>query len=208
MFTGIIAEKGSVIEISHPPGTDSGELVLEAPSSSGGLEPGGSLAVNGVCLTATQIRHGQVRVDVMGETLQRSTIGGLHPGDEVNLERCVPAGARLDGHVVQGHVDGVGTLLERRQHPQWQLLRFTVPDSLARYIAPKGSIAVDGVSLTVTDVSDPDAGQGWFEVGLIPTTLDETRLGSLQPEDPVNLEVDVLAKYTERLLAFGGRTAQ
>lgn len=208
MFTGIIAEKGTIIEVARPPGADSAELVLHAPSTSDGLEPGGSIAVNGVCLTATDISAGQFSVDVMGETLQRSTIGQLQSGDEVNLERCVPAGGRLDGHVVQGHVDGVGTLLTRQQHPQWQLLRFGLPASLARYIAEKGSIAVDGVSLTVTAVSSPEAERAWFEVGLIPTTLDETRLGGLGPQSPVNLEVDVLAKYTERLLAFGGRSGQ
>ncbi|GAB3250186.1 riboflavin synthase [Arthrobacter pigmenti] len=208
MFTGIIAEQGTVIDIKSSPGVDSGELVLSAPVSSEGLEPGGSIAVNGVCLTATDNHDGQLHLDVMGETLHRTTTGQLQPGDRVNLERCVPAGGRLDGHVVQGHVDGVGSLVWRQPHTQWELLRFAVPQALARYIAEKGSIAVDGVSLTVTAVSGAAAEEAWFDVGLIPTTLDETRLGSLPPGSPVNLEVDVLAKYTERLLAFGGRSGQ
>lgn len=208
MFTGIIAEQGTVIDIKSSPGGDSGVLVLTAPATSKGLELGGSIAVNGVCLTATANHEGQLHLDVMGETLQRTTTGQLRPGDAVNLERCVPAGGRLDGHVVQGHVDGVGALLQRHEHSEWELLRFAVPQALCRYVAEKGSIAVDGVSLTVTAVSAADAEDAWFEVGLIPTTLDETRLGSLQPGSSVNLEVDVLAKYTERLLAFSGRSGQ
>ncbi|HEY8753032.1 MAG TPA: riboflavin synthase, partial [Arthrobacter sp.] len=141
-------------------------------------------------------------VDVMGETLVRSTIGELAAGDSVNLERCVPAGGRLDGHVVQGHVDGVGQLLEREALGNWERLRFSVPGNLARYIAEKGSIAIDGVSLTVTAVSPAAVLKPWFEVGLIPTTLAETGLGAKETGSRINLEVDVLAKYTERLLAF------
>lgn len=208
MFTGIIAEQGTVIDIKYSRRGDSGELVLSAPATSKGLELGGSIAVNGVCLTATANHQGRLHLDVMGETLQRTTTGQLQPGDAVNLERCVPAGGRLDGHVVQGHVDGVGSLVRRDQHTEWELLRFAVPQSISRYIAEKGSIAVDGVSLTVTAVSGAAGDEAWFEVGLIPTTLDETRLGKLQQGSPVNLEVDVLAKYTERLLAFSGRSGQ
>lgn len=202
MFTGIITEQGRVVSLERNDAT-SATLVLTAPASSGGLEPGGSLAVNGVCLTATTIDDGgRVSVDVMGETLDRTTIGELRPGAAVNLERCVPAGGRLDGHVVQGHVDGVGTLLERENQGNWDRLRFAVPAALARYIAEKGSIAVDGVSLTVTAVSGAAEPEPWFEVGLIPTTLAETGLGAKAIGNHVNLEVDVLAKYTERLLAF------
>ena len=202
MFTGIVAEQGSVVSLTPNPAGDGAVLVLTAPETGAGLEPGGSLAVNGVCLTATDIRDGAVSVDVMGETLTRTTTGDLVPGAKVNLERCVPAGGRLDGHVVQGHVDGVGRLLEREDLGSWDRLRFAVPGSLAKYIAEKGSIAVDGVSLTVTAVSPADADEQWFEVGLIPTTLAETGLGALQAGGRVNLEVDVLAKYAERLLAF------
>ena len=207
MFTGIIAEQGSVVSLSSNPAGDGAVLVLTAPATGTGLEPGGSIAVNGVCLTATEIRGNAISVDIMGETLTRTTIGGLQPGSRVNLERCVPAGGRLDGHVVQGHVDGVGRLLERENLGSWDRLRFSVPAALAAYIAEKGSIAVDGVSLTVTAVSPAEAQQHWFEVGLIPTTLAETGLGVLKPGAQVNLEVDVLAKYAERLLAFS-RSAQ
>lgn len=202
MFTGIISERGRVVALDLDPGGDSATLVLQAPASSRDLELGGSIAVNGVCLTATRLAGTELAVDVMGETLTRTTTGSLASGAVVNLERCVPAGGRLDGHVVQGHVDGVGTLSERESLGNWDRLRFAVPEGLDRYIAEKGSIAVDGVSLTVTAVSDPMAAEPWFEVGLIPVTLAGTGLGAKAAGDRVNLEVDVLAKYTERLLAF------
>lgn len=209
MFTGIVAEQGTVLGIEHD-GDTSATLRLKAPTTAEGLPLGGSIAVNGVCLTATHIDGQDFSVDVMGETLARTTIGQLAPGDTVNLERCVPAGGRLDGHVVQGHVDGVGELLEREAQGNWDRLRFSVPAPHARYIAEKGSIAVDGVSLTVTAVSPASAAEPWFEVGLIPTTLEETGLGAKPLGAKVNLEVDVLAKYTERLLSFApqGNPAQ
>ena len=152
MFTGIIAEQGHVLSVARD-GDSSATVRLHAPATTEGLALGGSIAVNGVCLTATEIDGKEFAVDVMGETLIRSTIGELAAGDPVNLERCVPAGGRLDGHVVQGHVDGVGVLLEREVLGNWERLRFGVPANLARYIAEKGSIAIDGVSLTVTAVS-------------------------------------------------------
>lgn len=201
MFTGIIAEQGRVLSVERD-GDTSATLRLHAPGTTEGLGLGGSIAVNGVCLTATRIDGNEFSVDVMGETLVRSTIGELAAGDSVNLERCVPAGGRLDGHVVQGHVDGVGQLLEREALGNWERLRFAVPGNLARYIAEKGSIAIDGVSLTVTAVSPAPEPEPWFEVGLIPTTLAETGLGAKTSGSRVNLEVDVLAKYTERLLSF------
>ncbi|BAS08639.1 riboflavin synthase [Arthrobacter sp. Hiyo4] len=154
MFTGIIAEQGQVLSVERD-GDASATLRLRAAGTTEGLGLGGSIAVNGVCLTATAIEGKEFSVDVMGETLFRSTIGELAAGDSVNLERCVPAGGRLDGHVVQGHVDGVGQLLEREALGNWERLRFGVPANLARYIAEKGSIAIDGVSLTVTAVSPP-----------------------------------------------------
>jgi riboflavin synthase len=137
---------------------------------------------------------------VMAETLNRSSLPGLVPGDPVNLERSVPAGGRLGGHIVQGHVDGTGRIESRTPGSAWESVRIRLPDGLSRYVAEKGSIAVDGVSLTVVEVTDED-----FTVGLIPTTLARTTLGRRQPGDPVNLEVDVLAKYVERLLV--GRPA-
>ena len=202
MFTGIVAEQGSVLSLTPNTAEYSAVLLISAPATGAGLDLGGSIAVNGVCLTATALDGDRIWLDVMGETLDRTTTGSLRPGSAVNLERCVPAGGRLDGHVVQGHVDGVGELLERENLGSWERLRFAVSDRLARYIAEKGSIAVDGVSLTVTTVSEPGEAQQWFEVGLIPTTLAETGLSALTPGGAVNLEVDVLAKYAERLLAF------
>ncbi|WP_285724261.1 riboflavin synthase [Psychromicrobium xiongbiense] len=200
MFTGIVAARGTITDLQLGPA--GAVLFLEAGQQAEGLSWGGSIAVDGVCLTATSIEQGVVRLDVMGETLERTTLGSRVVGESVNLERCVPAGGRLDGHVVQGHVDGVGSLLERVDLGPWQRLRFALPPRLARYVAEKGSIAVDGVSLTVTAVSAPGEPEPWFEVGIIPTTLAETGLGVKSIGEGVNLETDVLAKYTERLLAF------
>ncbi|WP_028278834.1 riboflavin synthase [Arthrobacter sp. H5] len=202
MFTGIVSERGTVVSLDLAGDRGSAVLAFDAPRSGADLEPGGSIAVNGVCLTATTIMNGRVTVDVMGETLTRTTTGSLGPGGSVNLERCVPVTGRLDGHVVQGHVDGIGALTEREDLGAWHRLRFELPLELARYAAEKGSIAVDGVSLTVTAVSSAGAPSAWFEVGLIPTTLNQTGLGAKQPGDEVNLEMDVLAKYAERLLGF------
>lgn len=207
MFTGIIEGRGTVVRLDRNPDTDSATLTLTAGDSVDGLGLGGSLAVNGVCLSATGINGHTVEVDVMGETLARTTTGDLRPGATVNLERCVPAGGRLDGHVVQGHVDGVGRLLERENLGKWERLRFAAPTRISRYIAEKGSIAVDGVSLTVTAVSAPEEESQWFEVGLIPVTLANTGLGEKVVGGHVNLEVDVLAKYAERLLQFAAPAA-
>lgn len=202
MFTGIVEARGTVRRLDARPLSDSAQLTLEAGLVLDGLELGGSIAVNGVCLTAVGLDEGMVELDVMGETLLRTTTGFLASGDSVNLERCVRAGGRLDGHVVQGHVDGVGTLLSRENQGAWDTLRFAVPKGLSRYIAEKGSIAVDGVSLTVTAVSPAAQAEQWFEVGLIPVTLATTGLGEKQAGGQVNLEVDVLAKYAQRLLEF------
>lgn len=195
MFTGIIAARGTVLSLEKLPASDTARLVLTAGDLLEGLDLGGSIAINGVCLSAIELVAGTVAVDVMGETLLRTTIGALSVGDSVNLERCVRVDGRLDGHVVQGHVDGVGTLLHREHHGAWDTLRFSVPRSLSMYIAEKGSIAVDGVSLTVTGVSPAAEPEQWFEVGLIPVTLTSTGLGEKAVGGSVNLEVDVLAKY-------------
>lgn len=202
MFTGIISGMGRIESIAASPETDSVILHISAPNHTGDLEPGGSIAVNGVCLTATSITGDMLSLDVMGETLNHTTIGALAPGEGINLERCVKAGGRLDGHVVQGHVDGVGQLLEHESLGAWDRFRFQIPHGLARYVAKKGSIAIDGVSLTVTEVSDAQRKEQWFEVGIIPTTLRETTLGQRAPGSAVNLEVDVMAKYAERLASF------
>jgi riboflavin synthase len=202
MFTGIIAERGTVVSLTLDEQNDTAVLVFRAPQTGADLPLGGSIAVNGVCLSATSIDGAEIAVDVIGETLVRTTTGSLKPGMAVNLERCVPAGGRLDGHVVQGHVDGVGSILEREDLGKWERVRIGLPAGLARYAAEKGSVAIDGVSLTVTAVSLAGESEPWLEVGLIPMTLADTGLGEKQPGDPVNLEMDVLAKYTERLLSF------
>jgi riboflavin synthase len=194
VFTGIIEEVGEVRAIDQR--GDSAVLSVGASAITADLAHGASIAVNGVCLTVVGWDDtGRVDFDVMAETLKRSVIGALQPGSRVNLERAVRADSRLDGHIVQGHVDGTGVVVSRTPGDGWEAVRFGLPAELARYVAEKGSIAVDGVSLTVTAV-----GPDWFEVGLIPETLRATTLGAKQPGDPVNLEVDVLAKYVARLL--------
>ncbi len=205
MFTGIVAGQGTVRSVESRPDGRSARLLVDAGPLVADLPHGGSLAVNGVCLTATRtedIGAGQFLADVIGETLARTTLGALAPGDTVNLERCVPAGGRLDGHVVQGHVDGTGAVVAREDLGEWERVRIAVPGELAPFVAEKGSVAVDGVSLTVTAVSVPGAAEPWFEIGLIPATLAETTLGRRPVGASVNLEVDVLAKYAQRLLAF------
>lgn len=198
MFTGIVEEVGAVVAVDHPGGDDTdARLTVRGPVVTEGVRDGDSIAVAGVCLTVTSLGPGGTfTADVMPETMRRSTLGALREGDTVNLERAVRADGRLDGHLVQGHVDGVGRLLSRTPGPRWDDLRFACPPELTRYVAEKGSIAVSGVSLTVTTV-----GADSFGVSLIPTTLERTTLGALEPGDEVNLEVDVIAKYVERLLA-------
>jgi riboflavin synthase len=156
---------------------------------------GSSIAVNGTCLTVVETTDGWFTADVMAETLARTSLEGARPGSRVNLERPLRMADRLGGHLVQGHVDGTGEVLRRRHSEHWDVVRLSIPDGLSRYVVEKGSIAVDGVSLTVSATDD-----GWFDVSLIPTTLEATTLGRIEPGDRVNLEVDVLAKYTERLL--------
>ena len=196
MFTGIIEELGAVVGMER--NGDSAVLVVRAPVVSSDARHGVSIAVNGVCLTSVATADGaELRFDVMAETLKRSVVGSLRRGEQVNLERAVRVDGRLDGHIVQGHVDGTGVIVSRTPGDAWDAVRFGLSADLARYVAEKGSIAVDGVSLTVTAV-----GPDWFEVGLIPETLRTTTLGAKQPGDPVNLEVDVLAKYVERLASL------
>jgi riboflavin synthase len=170
---------------------------------------GDSIAVNGVCLTVTDVElgtdgSGVWSTDVMAETLSRSSLGSVTAGAQVNLERAVTPHTRLGGHLMQGHVDGMGVIVGRVAGEHWEVVRIALPAALARYVVEKGSIAVDGVSLTVSAVSAAHDPEPWLEVSLIPTTLRETTLGSRAPGEPVNLEVDVIAKYVERLL--GGRS--
>jgi riboflavin synthase len=192
VFTGIIEELGSVVGWA---GVGS-RLVIRGETVAGDARHGDSIAVNGVCLTVVEVDGGVFTADVMKETLNRSSLGVLGPDDPVNLERAATLGTRLGGHLVQGHVDGVGAIVSREPGEHWETVRFTLPPDLGRYVVEKGSITVDGVSLTVTAV-----GPDYFEVGLIPTTLKLTTLGHKGVGDQVNLEVDVIAKYVEKLVA-------
>jgi len=194
MFTGIVEELGTIAGVDR--GTDSARLTVRGPLVTSDATHGASIAVNGVCLTVVEHADGEFTVDVMAETLSRSSLGSLRAGDRVNLERAMAAGGRFGGHVVQGHVDGTAQVLERVPGDRWEIVRLSLPAGLARYVVEKGSITVDGVSLTVASVDDTS-----FTVSLIPTTLDLTTLGHKGIGDLVNLEVDVLAKYVERLMS-------
>ncbi|MEU2158239.1 riboflavin synthase [Streptomyces sp. NPDC019396] len=193
MFTGIVEELGEVTAVEEL--DDASRFRLRGPQVTEGAKHGDSIAVNGVCLTVVETADGEFTADVMAETLKRSSLGGLAVGSRVNLERPMVADGRFGGHIVQGHVDGTGTIVDRTPSEHWELVRISLPQGLARYVVEKGSITVDGVSLTVVD-----AGPDSFTISLIPTTLALTTLGIKQPGDPVNLEVDVIAKYVERLL--------
>ena len=219
MFTGIVEELGEVVAVERLP--DAARLTVRGPLVTAEASHGDSIAVNGVCLTVTDSSDKTFTADVMAETLHRTGLGGLSPGSPVNLERPVELGGRLGGHLVQGHADGTGEILSRTPGEHWDVVRVATPPALARYVVLKGSITVDGVSLTVSALGGPGgaghpdgtgglAGAGrpagtepWFEVSLIPTTLEMTTLGRLQPGSRVNLEVDVIAKYVESLLAAG-----
>ncbi|MEX0174388.1 riboflavin synthase [Streptomyces sp. LMG1-1-1.1] len=193
MFTGIVEELGEVVAVEQL--EDASRFRLRGPLVTEGAQHGDSIAVNGVCLTVVEFGDGEFTADVMAETLKRSSLGALAVGSRVNLERPMAVGGRLGGHIVQGHVDGAGTILDRTPSEHWELVKVGLPAHLSRYVVEKGSITVDGVSLTVVEVADD-----WFTISLIPTTLDLTTLGTKRPGDPVNLEVDVIAKYVERLL--------
>ncbi|MEU8957094.1 riboflavin synthase [Streptomyces sp. NPDC048518] len=193
MFTGIVEELGEITAVENLP--DASRFRLRGPVVTEGARHGDSIAVNGVCLTVVEHEGEEFTADVMAETLNRSSLGALAVGSRVNLERPTAVGARLGGHIVQGHVDSVGTVVERKPSENWEIVKISLPAGLSRYVVEKGSITVDGVSLTVVD-----AGPDFFTISLIPTTLALTTLGIKQPGDPVNLEVDVIAKYVERLL--------
>jgi riboflavin synthase len=197
MFTGIVEELGTV-EAAEPQG-DAMRLSIRAATVLDDVRLGDSIAVNGCCLTVAAVDDRVWTADVMQETLDRTSMLGIRPGDRVNLERAVTAGTRLGGHIVQGHVDGVGHVVRRSPAQHWEVVELSVPATLSRYLVEKGSITVDGVSLTVVE-----AGTRSFTVSLIPETLSRTTLGFRAPGDRVNLEVDVIAKYVERLL--GDRT--
>ncbi|CAB4627579.1 MAG: riboflavin synthase [Actinobacteria bacterium] len=198
MFTGIIEELGTVRSIERT--TDSARVTIEGPLVVSDAEHGASISVNGVCLTVVTHDASTFSADVMAQTLSASGLGALHEGSRVNLERAARVDARLGGHIVQGHVDGTARVLAVTPEPDWTRIRFELDPNLVRYVVDKGSITIDGVSLTVSAVSEIAEAPAWFEVSLIPTTLTLTTLGSLTGGESVNIEVDVLAKYVERML--------
>jgi riboflavin synthase len=232
MFTGIVEELGAVVAIDDV--ADAARLTVRGPRVTEGVSAGDSISVSGVCLTVVATAGGAFTADLMRETLNRSSLSVLAPGTPVNLERPVRLSDRLGGHLVQGHVDGTGTIVSRAPGERWDVVRIALPPGLSRYVVEKGSVAVDGISLTVSatgpDATGPDAGGAdaggadaggadaggaaaggadaggsWFEVSLIPETLKRTTLGAKEPGETVNLEVDVIAKYVEKLLAGTGR---
>lgn len=192
MFTGIVEERGEVVAVQDLP--DAARVTIAGPLVTSDAKVGDSISVNGVCLTVVEVAGGAFTADVMRETLVRSSLDKISAGETVNLERAAAVGKRFGGHIVQGHVDGTGVILSRESSAHWDLVRIGLPARLARYLVEKGSITVDGVSLTVVEVSDDQ-----FSVSLIPETLRATTLGQRTPGDRVNLEVDVVAKYVERL---------
>jgi riboflavin synthase len=203
MYTGIVEELGEVVGLEHL--EDAARITVRGPLVVSDAAPGDSLSINGICLTVTAADDGTFTADVMAETLSRSSLGDLRPGSPVNLERSVRPDGRLGGHLVQGHVDGVGAIISRSPAEHWDVVRISLPEGLVRYVVEKGSVGVDGVSLTVIATSDAE-GPPWFEVSLIPETLRRTTLGRKQPGDTVNLEVDVIAKYVEKLLGGSVRS--
>ncbi|APT84821.1 riboflavin synthase [Corynebacterium aquilae] len=201
MFTGIVEEKGVVKGVEKL--GDSVRLTVGATTVLDDASHGDSIAVNGVCLTVADKGEGWFAADCMQETLDRSSLGELAVGDPVNLERAARVDSRLGGHIVQGHVDTRASLISRSPSEHWDVVRFSLDPTIARYVVEKGSITVSGTSLTVSAVGDD-----FFEVSLIPVTLEETILGDLQPGDTVNIEVDIIGKYVERLLAAGTRESE
>lgn len=200
MFTGIIEEIGEITAIA--PAGDGWRLTVRAPKAAHDAVHGESIAVSGVCLTVVASTPDTFDADVMKQTLDVSALATASVGTRVNIEKAMPVGARLGGHIVQGHVDGVGEVIDVRPGDAWSVLRISLPADLAPLVVDKGSISVDGTSLTVSAVSEPTAAESWFEISLIPETLAATTLGSRTVGDPVNLETDILARHVERLLAF------
>jgi riboflavin synthase len=210
MFTGIIEERGTVTGIQ--PSGDGVRLTVRAPLAVSDAQRGDSISISGVCLTVTDQSDDWFTADVMKQTLDMSMLGDVAVGTVVNVERALAAHARLGGHIVQGHIDGTGTVQEVRPGAEWRVLRISLPRELAPLVVDKGSIALQGVSLTVSDASpadsDPTADGHWFEVSLIPETLEKTTLGTLVAGDRVNLETDILARHVQRLLAFHPDTTE
>ncbi|WP_433720541.1 riboflavin synthase [Microbacterium laevaniformans] len=200
MFTGIIEERGEIVAVE--PSGDGVRMTVRAPLAVSDAHHGDSISVSGVCLTVVDQGEDWFTADVMRQSLDMATLGAFGPGTRVNLERAMAAHGRLGGHIVQGHVDGTGTVREVRPGAEWRVIRISLPAELAPLVVDKGSIAVDGVSLTVSNASDAAAPDAWFEVSLIPETLEATTLGDRVAGDRVNLETDILARHVQRLLAF------
>jgi riboflavin synthase len=196
MFTGIIEELGEIV--AWTPTEDAARITVKAPIAVSDAKHGDSISVSGVCLTVIDQGDDWFTADVMAESIARSTLGGLTRGARVNLERAAKVGDRIGGHIVQGHIDGTSELLSSTEGSAWRVVRFTLDPEHSALVARKGSIAIDGVSLTVSAVGDD-----WFEVSLIPETLDATTLGTLRPGDAVNIETDILARQVQRLLFIG-----
>ncbi len=202
MFTGIVEELGEIVAKEEL--GDSARFTVRGPLVTSDAGHGDSIAVNGVCLTVVDVLDGgSFTADVMAETLDRSSLGALDIGSAVNLERAAALNSRLGGHLVQGHVDGTAAIISRSPSEHWEVVRVSLPDQIARYVVEKGSITIDGISLTVSALGIDDRTGDWFEVSLIPTTLALTTLGRAEVGTPVNLEVDVIAKYVERLQSRG-----
>jgi len=204
MFTGIIEELGTVERIERS--ADAARLTIRGPLVVDGAGHGDSISVNGVCLTVVEQTPDSFTADVMAQTLTMSTLAGVTEGTPVNLERAARVGGRLGGHIVQGHIDGTGTVLAVVPGDAWQVVRFSLSPALAPLVVDKGSIAIDGVSLTVSTISPASEAEQWFEVSLIPETLTATTLGRKTVGDQVNLETDIIARHVERMLALAART--
>ena len=200
MFTGIVEELGTVESLEDQ--GDAVRLTVRGPLVTGDAALGDSISVNGCCLTVATRGPDSFTADVMHETLAKTSLGALQAGGRVNLERAVTPTTRLGGHIVQGHVDGTGTVVRRTPSEHWELVEISLPPGLERYLVPKGSITVDGISLTLVDVRGPTGSttEASFTVSLIPETISRTTLGLRQPGDVVNLEVDVIAKYVEKMV--------
>jgi riboflavin synthase len=198
LFTGIVEELGQVVSIAKN-ADESARIVIAGPTVTSDTRGGDSICVNGVCLTVVDLDGGTFSADLMAETLRRTTLGSMSAGDQVNLERAMPADGRFGGHIVSGHIDGSGHIRSRRPSANWEIFEISIPPQLCRFVVRQGSITLDGVSLTVVQMQDgPDP---WFSVSLIPTTLRDTTFGSRSVGVAVNIEVDVIGKYVERLMA-------
>lgn len=205
MFTGIIEEIGRITAVE--PSGDGVRLTIHAPTAIEGVRHGDSIAIGGVCLTVVDWTDAAFTADVMKQTLDMSTLSDAAPGTRVNVERALASGGRLGGHIVQGHIDGTGTVIDVRPGDEWQVVRVEIPTHLARLVVDKGSVTLDGTSLTVSAVSAPGEEISWLEVSLIPETLRATTFGDRRVGDRVNVETDILARHVERLTAFAAAPA-